>query len=124
MEFVGHEPTLIHATIHTKRYNHKIGTQLGKTFRLSNPFDDFHTYTLNWTPHYIKAYVDGNHYFTYEKRDAWLASWPFDASDFKIIINNAVGGSWGGVQGIDNNIFPTYFTIDYVRQYQNGYVSE
>ena len=122
MEFVGYNPTKIHATVHTGKFNHMIGTQIGKSTYLANPFDDFHTYTINWTPKYIKAYLDGKHYFTYEKRDSSFGAWPFD-TDFKIIVNTAVGGDWGGAQGIDNKIFPTHYTVDYVRQYQNGYVS-
>ena len=34
-----------------------------------------------------------------------------------LIINLAIGGAWGGQQGIDNNIFPQKYLIDYVRVY-------
>lgn len=121
MENVGYDETGVHATVHTGKYNHMIGTQIGKVYRLSNPHTEFHTYTLDWTPTYIKAYIDGNHYFTYNKRETSFAAWPFD-TDFNILLNVAVGGNWGGAQGIDNSVFPTTYTVEYVRQYQNGFV--
>ena len=37
--------------------------------------------------------------------------------DPDLIINLAIGGEWGGIQGIDNSIFPASFVIDYVRLY-------
>lgn len=30
----------------------------------------------------------------------------------------AVGGDWGGVQGVDDSIFPSTFEIDYVRVFE------
>jgi hypothetical protein len=35
-----------------------------------------------------------------------------------MILNVAVGGNWGGVQGVDNNIFPQSMQVDYVRVYK------
>jgi hypothetical protein len=32
-------------------------------------------------------------------------------------MNIAVGGDWGGIQGVDDSIFPTSLEIDYVRVY-------
>ncbi|MDR0844901.1 MAG: T9SS type A sorting domain-containing protein, partial [Tannerella sp.] len=32
----------------------------------------------------------------------------------------AVGGDWGGAQGVDANIWPQEFLIDYVRVYQKS----
>ena len=34
-----------------------------------------------------------------------------------IILNNAVGGNWGGSRGVDDSIFPTKYVIDYIRVY-------
>jgi hypothetical protein len=33
-------------------------------------------------------------------------------------LNVAVGGNWGGAQGIDDTIFPRSMEVDYVRVYQ------
>jgi len=35
-----------------------------------------------------------------------------------MILNLAIGGNWGGQKGIDDQIFPQKFYIDYVRIYQ------
>jgi len=43
--------------------------------------------------------------------------WPFN-KQFFIILNVAVGGTWGGEQGVDNSIFPQKMYIDYVRVYK------
>ena len=36
----------------------------------------------------------------------------------RLILNVAVGGNWGGAQGIDNSIFPQSMEVDYVRVYE------
>lgn len=41
-------------------------------------------------------------------------NWPYD-NEFKMIINSAVGGNWGGANGVDETIFPQKFIIDYVK---------
>ena len=33
-------------------------------------------------------------------------------------MNIAVGGDWGGLEGVDNDIFPAIMEVDYVRVYQ------
>jgi hypothetical protein len=35
-----------------------------------------------------------------------------------LILNLAIGGTWGGAQGIDNNIFPQSMEVEYVRVYK------
>jgi len=65
---------------------------------------------------YKSASFDGNHFFTYNKPENSFEAWPFD-TEFNVIINVAVSGNWGGVQGIDDAIF----TFGYVRLYNNGF---
>ena len=43
--------------------------------------------------------------------------WPFDKR-FHILMNIAVGGSWGGAMGVDDTIFPATMEVDYVRVYK------
>ncbi|CAF2032460.1 unnamed protein product [Rotaria magnacalcarata] len=43
--------------------------------------------------------------------------WPFD-KNFFILLNIAVGGSWGGQKGIDEGIFPKTMEIEWIRFYQ------
>lgn len=93
-----------------------IGTQKFNKVTVNNIFDDYHLYTLDWNANRLKFYIDNQEMFVYYKEDNNAKSWPFD-NEMNIIINTAVGGNWGGAQGIDDSIFPCYYTIDYVRQY-------
>ncbi len=84
--------------------------------------DEFHVYELEWLPDKIIMSMDGEEYFTFEptkfKSSPTFAEWPFDRR-MHLLINLAVGGDWGGVQGVDDSIFPQQFVIDYVRVYQS-----
>jgi beta-glucanase (GH16 family) len=117
MEHVGFDPGRIHANIHTKAYNHVQGTNKGNTRLISGPDEGFHVYSTVWTPGQIEVFVDGQRYFTFAKEPGGDAVWPFDKPQY-LILNLAIGGSWGGQQGIDDSAFPTRFVIDYVRVYR------
>ncbi len=118
LENVGYDPDIIHGNIHTKVYNHQLGTNKGDTIRISKPYDDFHVYKVDWTESKIDFYVDDQLYFTFENdKKGNLETWPFSKPQF-LIINLAVGGAWGGLEGVDENIFPLNYYIDYVRIYQ------
>ena len=65
---------------------------------------------------FIRGYIDDILYFDYSKNSESFNDWPYD-NPFFLIINLAIGGQWGGIQGIDNSIFPASFVIDYVRLY-------
>jgi len=117
MENVGFDPDTIHANIHTEAYNHVKGTNKGNRITVKDPWRDFHVYALDWSPQRIVMSVDGQDYFTFEDEGTGEAVWPFD-QPFYLILNLAIGGSWGGQQGVDDAIFPQRFEIDYVRVYQ------
>jgi beta-glucanase (GH16 family) len=75
-------------------------------------------YAIEWSGERIDFFVDDRKYFTYVKEsDAGEDAWPFDRP-FYLILNLAIGGAWGGQQGIDEGIFPTRYEIDYVRVYE------
>lgn len=126
MEHVGYDPNVVHATIHTDTYNHSKGTQVGESITLADVFNTYHTYAIEWQPGLIKAFIDDQQYaeFAFDVNDVMDGpthlAWPFDR-DFHFIFNIAIGGNWGGVQGIDDTIFPTSMIVDYVRVYQMPY---
>ena len=60
--------------------------------------------------------MDEERYFTFENTGGDYQEWPFD-QPFHLILNIAVGGSWGGQKGIDPDIWPQRMEIDYVRVY-------
>lgn len=117
MEHVGFDPDTVFSTVHTGKFNHMIGTQVGKRTGLPTATTDFHVYTTEWEENEIRSYVDGLHYFTFKNNGQGFESWPFD-QPFHLILNLAIGGGLGGKNGIDNSKFPLVFEIDYVRIYQ------
>jgi len=117
MENVGYDPYKIVGTVHTEAYNHMIGTQKGATTNVQSCYGDFHIYAIEWEVREIRFYVDDLHYFTFTNEGTGYKAWPFDKR-FHLLLNVAVGGNWGGMQGIDDSIFPRSMIVDYVRVYQ------
>ena len=117
MENVGFDPDTIHANIHTKKYNHVKRTGKGSKIRVPKPHESFHLYAIEWTAEKIDFFVDEKLYFTYKNEGSGPDAWPYDQPHY-LILNIAVGGSWGGQRGIDDRIFPQKMLVDYVRVYQ------
>ncbi len=117
MEHVGFEPKLIHGNIHTRAYNHTRRTNKGDKIELEKPWEDFHVYAIEWFPDRIDFFVDGLKYFSFSKEADSEDVWPFDKPQY-LLINLAIGGSWGGRRGIDDSLFPHQFVVDYVRVYE------
>jgi len=116
MEHVGHDEGVIHQTIHTGAYNHVLRTHRAGQIRLSDVCTAFHTYQLDWTRERLRMGVDGRTVFTFNRSEN-PQEWPFDGPQY-LILNVAVGGDWGGAQGIDSAAFPARMEVDYVRVYQ------
>ncbi|MBK7107249.1 MAG: glycoside hydrolase family 16 protein [Ignavibacteriae bacterium] len=117
MEHVGYDPNVIHGSVHTKAYNHVIGTQKTNKLKIPTAISDFHKYSINWSEEKIDFLIDDQKYFSFSNENNGWEKWPFDKR-FHLILNVAVGGNWGGVQGIDPDAFPATMEIDYVRVYQ------
>ena len=118
MEHVGYDEGVIHGTIHTKAFNHIEGTDKGSSRTIPTATSEFHTYALEWTPGEIRVSVDGQTYFTFQNREPYnWQEWPFD-QPFHLLLNVAVGGTWGGAEGIDDSAFPERMVLDYVRVYK------
>jgi len=116
MEHVGYDPTKVFGTAHTEAYNHKLGTQKGGSVTGPDWESAFHVYAIEWSASKIDFIVDDVIYYTFNNEGSW-EKWPFDKR-FHFLLNVAVGGSWGGAQGVDPSIFPKRMEIDYVRVYQ------
>lgn len=117
MEHVGYDPNRVHFSIHTAAFNHLRNTQRSASVVQANATDDFNVYSCEWTPFAVRGYINGVKYFEFTNDNSGFAAWPFDKR-FHFILNIAVGGNWGGVQGVDNAAFPTSMLIDYVRVYR------
>lgn len=117
MEHVGYDPGRIHASTHTLKNNWRIKTQRTGTIEVPTASTAFHTYVLEWDHEEIRIYVDDRHYFTSRREGGDWTSWPFYRK-FHLVLNLAVGGDWGGSKGVDPEVFPRRFEVDYVRVYQ------
>jgi len=117
MEYVGYQPNTVHATIHMPAGYGSEGKGSSKT--LDSAEEEFHVYGLIWTEKEMIFYTDSpeNQTFRYAPANKTAENWPFDKPQF-FILNVAVGGDWGGAQGVDNNIFPQSMEVDYVRVFQ------
>lgn len=107
---------LNHATCHTRAYYFKQENQIGSEIEVDSMDTKFHTYAVEWYPNEIKGYLDGEHYYTYDKT-ANEQEWPFYTAQ-NIIINLAIGGGWGGAEGIDESYDSHQYILDYVRVYE------
>ncbi|MEX0662445.1 MAG: glycoside hydrolase family 16 protein [Balneolaceae bacterium] len=117
MEAVGHEPEIIHGTVH-------YGTDwpdneyTGTPFSLENGIfaDNFHTFSIEWEEDQIIWFVDGNEFYSVTPDDLEPHPYPFN-EEFHLILNLAVGGNWPGNPD-ETTEFPQSIVVDYVRVYQ------
>lgn len=116
MEFVGFDPGIVHANIHTKEYNHMKKTGKGSQLAVPDASDAFHVYAVEWDARQMDFFVDDHKYFTYSNEGSGTDAWPYDKDEY-LILNLAIGGAWGGAKGIDETCFPQKYYIDYVRVY-------
>ncbi|MEJ7770134.1 MAG: glycoside hydrolase family 16 protein [Chitinophagaceae bacterium] len=117
MENVGFDPEKIHTNIHTKAYNHVLKTNKGKATPISQPHHNFHVYAIEWSKTAIDFFIDEQKVFSYRNEATGEDTWPFD-KPFYLILNLAIGGSWGAQKGVDLKQLPQQFLVDYVRVYQ------
>ena len=117
MEHVGFDPGVIHANIHTQDYNHVRGTNKGDKIVIADPSTAFHVYAVEWTEAQMDFFLDSKKYFSYVNEKTGTDAWPYD-EPFYLILNIAIGGSWGGQKGVDDSIFPQRMEVDYVRVYE------
>lgn len=119
MEEVGTVPNEVSSSLHTQDYNHTKGTQKTHAMTLADAEGAYHVYAVEWTPEAITTYVDGKVQLAVTK--AQMGSnqeqWPFHYA-FYPILNLAWGGSWGGMNGVDESALPVTMKVDYVRIFQ------
>lgn len=122
LESVGYEMDdetgngIAHASAHSRAYYFKLGNQPTATVPVENMKEEFHTYAVEWAPDGMTIMVDDQPYFTYnDTTTAW--TWPFNKSQ-NIILNLAMGGGWGGAQGMDESVNSQKMIVDYVRVYE------
>lgn len=109
MEFKGSQPTTIYGTLHYP--GNSGGNGNGSSTTIANAASEFHIYKTIWSPESVKIYVDDVLFHTVANTSAL----PFN-KDFFLILNVAMGGTFGGA--IDPAFSQSSMEIDYVRVYQ------
>lgn len=121
MEYVSYNPNNVVQTIHSVANNHSNGTQISTgDILLESIEEEFHNYGLIWQEDSLEFYIDtpDNITLTIERPENYNNdNWPFNKRYF-FLLNVAVGGNWGGAQGVNDAIFPAQMEVDYVRVYE------
>ena len=115
MEYVGREPDLIMGTAHGPGYSGALGLSQWNRQKYDIA-DDFHIFAIEWKPDQITWFYDGEAYYTLTSADVGSREWAFNRPFF-LILNFAIGGTLGGVIGLDT-VFPAQLQVDYVRVFQ------
>jgi len=119
MEHVGYDMGTVHGSLHTLANNWLTGSQPTGTTNVPTVAEAFHTYAVEWSPEAIRFFVDEDMYYEAINEGTGWEACPFD-QPFHLILNLAVGGFWGGREGIDPDIWPARLEIEYVRVYDLG----
>lgn len=115
MEHVAFQPEKIFGTVHMPKPDGTPHYSQGGNAICPTCSSAFHVYRLDWSPKALEFYVDDHLYFTYPYQGP--AKWVFDRPMY-LILNLAVGGTWGGSHGVDSTVFPQKYEISYVRVWQ------
>jgi beta-glucanase (GH16 family) len=116
LEHVGHNENEVHFSLHSKNNHFTQNNQKFKVYRQDDLVEDFHEYSMDWDEHKITFYLDKKEIVTfYKNENDDVETWPFN-QPFYLILNIALGGTWGGP--IDDSIFPTVFQFEYVKVYE------
>jgi beta-glucanase (GH16 family) len=108
------KPTgFIQSAIHTPS---SFGNTIDKDGTIANNLgNDFHVYSMNWSPNQITFLLDSVAFYTYNPSIKNESTWPFTADQY-LLMNIAMGGVAGS---IPSNFNRATMEIDYVRVYQN-----
>ncbi|MCV2484517.1 family 16 glycosylhydrolase [Flavobacterium sp. SH_e] len=126
MEAKHRNPQSVDGTIHYDGNGYHF---TGRSY--SSPTDlssDFHVYAVEWGPNIIKWFVDDVLFHTATPNTTVNGGWPFNDSQFYIILNLAVGSAGtpytsvngAGVPPVPSD-FPAKLQVDYVRVYDGSF---
>ena len=119
LENVGFDPNKAVFTVHSTKLDGTGHEGWGESVAIPNLPAAYHVYSLEWSPSAMVWSVDGKVDHTYTKADPHGVAWVFDKPQY-LLLNLAIGGAWGGQQGVDDSIFPARYEVDYVRVYQRS----
>ena len=119
MEHVGYEPGIVHGSAHSLTYHYRWQSDQQRTskVKVENAVTEFHTYAMEWEADEVRWYVDDKEFYRYTNENTGWEAWPYER-DYYLLLNLAVGGMWGGREGVDRDAFPQRMEVDFVRVYQ------
>ena len=77
--------------------------------------NNYHVYSMNWSPFQISFLLDNVIYYTYNPTVKNASTWPFNNEQY-LLLNVAMGGTAGT---IPSSFTQASMNIDYLRVYQN-----
>lgn len=108
MEHKGSDQNRVYGTLHHP--GHSGGNGDGSTTNVPTATTDFNVYAVEWSASVIKFSVNGSVFYTFNNTSAS----PFN-QNFFIILNFAMGGTFGGP--VDPAFNAATMEVDYVRVY-------
>jgi beta-glucanase (GH16 family) len=114
MEHWGHNQNYVQSAMHTPSSYGATVNLGGQTVPTAS--DEFHVYTLEWSPLKMVFSVDDVTHYTYEPAVKDASTWPFDADQY-LLLNVAIQ------PGIESGFTQSAMEVDYVRVYQESPVS-
>ncbi len=110
------EPAMIHGSLHGPGYSGTNALTAAYTLPRGRFSDGFHVFAVEWAPHVVRFFVDGDLYATKTPSDVPAGKrWVYD-HPFFVLLNLAVGGNMPGSPE-NSTVFPQRMLVDYVRVY-------
>jgi beta-glucanase (GH16 family) len=117
MEHGLHNDNEVSSALHTTSSSGNTVNTSKKT--LEDVANNFHIYSMNWSPNQITFLIDNVAYYTYKPNIKNNETWPFGVKQY-LLLNVAMGGYSGNIAA---NFRESSMIIDYVRVYQNTYTA-
>ncbi|MCF7932851.1 MAG: glycoside hydrolase family 16 protein [Acholeplasmataceae bacterium] len=118
MEHVGHNPGVVHSSLHSQSNYLFLNNQPVEIVKRDGLQDGFHLYAMDWESDVIRFRIDDETHGVFHKpKNATVEQWPFD-KPFYLIMNIALGGSWGGP--IVDQDLPARFEFKSVKVFEKS----
>jgi beta-glucanase (GH16 family) len=115
--YFGNNPSRLYYAYHSNN-DHTSAEYLHETSHYSPNTDrEFHEFTFIWSPQYMQWYINNQLVYKASAKDSQSGCHPA-SQPFQILLTVMVGGTPGGLHGIDPEAFPASMIIDYIRVYK------
>lgn len=112
LEFIGSQPKALYGTVHYDDDGFLTKSKVVRAAQTEALSADYHTYAVDWTPTYIRFFLDGKLTGEITTPNSLKAA-VYLMADF------SVGGSWAGYPD-STTPFPSSYSIDYIRVWQDA----